>query len=92
MLSKLDILKIFSKSCLPGVRNQEFTSDRVYNDFNYWNYGHLCDLCHGTASHYCDRYSITPGDREACRVVSKIGCWQLSLKEEGLWVIKREGD
>lgn len=45
----------FSKSCVPGVRNPEFVADRVYNSKNYWDYGHLCDLCHGSASHYCDR-------------------------------------
>ena len=45
----------FSKSCAPGVRNPEFVTDRVYNDRNYWYYGHLCDLCHGMAAHYCDR-------------------------------------
>ena len=47
---------LFSKSCAPGVRNPEFVTDRVYNDRNYWYYGHLCDLCHGMAAHYCDRY------------------------------------
>lgn len=50
----------FSKSCVPGVRNQEFVSDRVYNDRNYWNYNHLCDLCHGTSAHYCDRSTMEP--------------------------------
>jgi len=48
----------FSKGCLPGVRNTEFTGDRVYNQGNYWGYGHLCDLCHGSASHYCDRNAM----------------------------------
>jgi hypothetical protein len=48
----------FNKGCLPGVRNSEFTSDRVYAEGNYWHYGHLCDLCHGTASHYCARNAM----------------------------------
>lgn len=48
----------FSKSCAPGVRNPEFVTDRVYNDRNYWYYGHLCDLCHGMAAHYCDRTAM----------------------------------
>jgi len=48
----------FSKSCAPGVRNPEYVSDRVYTDRNYWHYGHLCDLCHGTAAHYCDRNAM----------------------------------
>jgi len=48
----------FSKSCAPGVRNPEYVSDRVYTDRNYWHYGHLCDLCHGTAAHYCDRTAM----------------------------------
>ena len=45
----------FTKSCVPGVRSAEYVSDRVYNSKNYWYYGHLCDLCHGTAAHYCQR-------------------------------------
>jgi len=48
----------FSKSCAPGVRNKDYVSDRVYTHENYWHYGHLCDLCHGTAAHYCDRNAM----------------------------------
>jgi len=48
----------FSKSCAPGARSPEFTVDRVYTGHNYWEYGHMCDLCHGTAAHYCDRNAM----------------------------------
>merc|ERR1712083_327507 len=48
----------FSKACAPGVRDKDYVSDRVYTHENYWHYGHLCDLCHGTAAHYCDRNAM----------------------------------
>lgn len=42
----------FSKSCAPGAQSTFFTNRY---ESNYWQYSHLCDLCHGQASHYCDR-------------------------------------
>ena len=48
----------FSKSCVPGVRSPDYVGTRTYTQENYWHYGHLCDLCHGTASHYCARNAM----------------------------------
>ena len=42
----------FSKACAPGVHSAEF---EVRDQDDYWEYSHLCDLCHGTAGHYCER-------------------------------------
>lgn len=42
----------FSKSCAPGAQSLQF-QNRYESDF--WEYSHLCDLCHGTAGHYCKR-------------------------------------
>ncbi|TRY75589.1 hypothetical protein TCAL_00523 [Tigriopus californicus] len=42
----------FSKACAPGAQSTFFTNRY---ESNYWQYSHLCDLCHGQAGHYCDR-------------------------------------
>ena len=42
----------FSKACAPGVHSAEF---EVRDQDDYWEYSHLCDLCHGSAGHYCER-------------------------------------
>ena len=42
----------FAKSCAPGVQSRQFQNR---HEDNYWEYSHLCDLCHGTASSYCRR-------------------------------------
>ncbi len=42
----------FSKSCAPGAQSAQF-QNRYEAD--YWEYSHLCDLCHGTAGSYCKR-------------------------------------
>ncbi len=42
----------FAESCAPGAQSPEF-QNRYQAD--YWEYSHLCDLCHGSASHYCKR-------------------------------------
>ena len=43
---------IFSKACAPGVRSSDF---EIRDQEDYWEYSHLCDLCHGTSGHYCER-------------------------------------
>merc|ERR1719367_4604 len=42
----------FSKACAPGIHSAEF---EVRDQDDYWEYSHLCDLCHGSAGHYCER-------------------------------------
>ena len=42
----------FSKSCAPGAQSLEFQNRY---DPKYWEYSHLCDLCHGTGNGYCKR-------------------------------------
>lgn len=42
----------FSKACAPGAQAAHF---QMREQENYWEYSHLCDLCHGTAGHYCHR-------------------------------------
>ena len=42
----------FSKACAPGAQSAAF---QVRDQENYWEYSHLCDLCHGTAGSYCHR-------------------------------------
>ncbi len=42
----------FSESCAPGAQSVQF-QNRYQDD--YWEYSHLCDLCHGSAGHYCKR-------------------------------------
>jgi len=42
----------FSKACAPGVHSAEF---EIRDQDDYWEYSHLCDLCHGSAGHYCER-------------------------------------
>ena len=41
-----------SKACAPGVHSAEF---EIRDQDDYWEYSHLCDLCHGSAGHYCER-------------------------------------
>jgi melanoma-associated antigen p97 len=42
----------FSKACAPGAQSSHF---QMREQENYWEYSHLCDLCHGTAGSYCHR-------------------------------------
>ena len=42
----------FSKACAPGAHSAQY---QIRNQDDYWEYSHLCDLCHGTAGHYCER-------------------------------------
>lgn len=42
----------FAESCAPGALSGDF-QNRYQAD--YWEYSHLCDLCHGSAGHYCKR-------------------------------------
>ena len=42
----------FAEACAPGAQSVEF-QNRYQED--YWEHSHLCDLCHGSASHYCQR-------------------------------------
>lgn len=42
----------FGKACAPGAQTAQFQNR---NQKNYWEYSHLCDLCHGTAGSYCQR-------------------------------------
>jgi melanoma-associated antigen p97 len=42
----------FAESCAPGAQSSQF-QNRYEADF--WEYSHLCDLCHGSAGHYCKR-------------------------------------
>merc|ERR1712110_1155918 len=42
----------FSKACAPGVHSAEF---EIRDQDDYWEHSHLCDLCHGSARHYCKR-------------------------------------
>merc|ERR1712241_372510 len=42
----------FSKACAPGAHSAQY---QIRNQDDYWEYSHLCDLCHGTAGHYCQR-------------------------------------
>ena len=44
----------FSKACAPGAQSAYFRGSRAGQD-NYWEFSHLCDLCHGQASGYCRR-------------------------------------
>uniref|UniRef100_A0A0K2UG72 Melanotransferrinlike [Bombus impatiens] n=1 Tax=Lepeophtheirus salmonis TaxID=72036 RepID=A0A0K2UG72_LEPSM len=44
----------FSKSCAPGILSPEFRYN-YYGQKDYWEYSHLCDLCHGTGQDYCVR-------------------------------------
>merc|ERR1719422_2378594 len=44
-----------------GKRNEIWSRNqlsRIYDYNNYWHYGHMCDLCHGKASHYCARNAM----------------------------------
>ena len=41
-----------SKACAPGVHSGAF---EIRDQEDYWEYSHLCDLCHGSAGHYCER-------------------------------------
>ena len=42
----------FAESCAPGAQSPAF-QNRYQED--YWEYSHLCDLCHGSAGEYCQR-------------------------------------
>jgi len=42
----------FAEACAPGALSIEFRN-RYQSD--YWEHSHLCDLCHGSARHYCKR-------------------------------------
>ena len=42
----------FSEACAPGAQSDEY-QNRYQAD--YWEHSHLCDLCHGSARHYCKR-------------------------------------
>ena len=42
----------FNKACAPGAQAPYF-QNRYEAD--YWEYSHLCDLCHGTNGRYCHR-------------------------------------
>lgn len=45
--------EFFSKSCVPGALSREFVgSERSYKN--------LCDLCHGTSTHFCGRDASEP--------------------------------
>ena len=48
----------FQKGCAPGIRDKDYMLSRIYDYNNYWHYGHMCDLCHGKASHYCARNAM----------------------------------
>ena len=52
LFSCLQNFLLFSKACAPGVHSAEF---EVRDQDDYWEYSHLCDLCHGSAGHYCER-------------------------------------
>merc|ERR1712241_1459597 len=43
----------FAESCAPGAQSMEFQNR--YRDPEAWEYSHMCDLCHGSAGHYCQR-------------------------------------
>lgn len=60
--------EFFQKSCVPGVLSREYT-------FGSWGYDNLCDLCHGSSSHYCARDSHEPfyGDSGALRCIVEGG-------------------
>lgn len=46
--------QFFSKSCVPGSLSARFTQGSA------WNFGNLCDLCHGESYSYCARDSSEP--------------------------------
>ena len=73
----------FGKSCAPGAQSAAF-QDR-YSE-NYWEYSHLCDLCHGTAGSYCrrnhmeDYYGHTGAFRYSVRLLRFYGRYVLLFK------------
>ena len=58
----------------------QYTIPRYEAD--YWEYSHLCDLCHGTAGRYCVRNHMEDyfGHTGAFRCLVEVGtiCYQLS--------------
>ena len=48
----------FQKGCAPGIRDKDYMLSRIYDYNNYWHYGHMCDLCHGTGAGYCARNAM----------------------------------
>ena len=42
----------FNEACAPGAQSPEF---QIRYEADYWEYSHLCDLCHGSAGFYCKR-------------------------------------
>jgi ABC-type phosphate/phosphonate transport system substrate-binding protein len=62
--------EFFQKSCVPGALSREF-----YSFDNTWDYGNLCDLCHGASYRFCSRDSSEPffGDTGALRCLVEGG-------------------
>ena len=62
--------EFFQKSCAPGALSREFTGHG-----NIWEYGNLCDLCHGESYRFCSRDSSEPfyGDTGALRCLVEGG-------------------
>jgi len=62
--------EFFQKSCAPGALSREF-----YSADNTWDYGNLCDLCHGASYRFCSRDSSEPffGDTGALRCLVEGG-------------------
>jgi len=62
--------EFFQKSCIPGSLSREF-----YSYDSTWDYGNLCDLCHGASYRFCSRDSSEPffGDTGALRCLVEGG-------------------
>ncbi|RWS21220.1 transferrin-like protein [Leptotrombidium deliense] len=61
--------EFFQKSCVPGVLSI------LYGGTSSWSFANLCDLCHGTSSHFCSRSAAEPfyGDTGALRCLVEGG-------------------
>ena len=42
----------FNEACIPGAVSNEYD---IRDERHYWEFSHLCDLCHGSAGYYCKR-------------------------------------
>ncbi|CAG2158032.1 unnamed protein product [Oppiella nova] len=62
--------EFFQKSCIPGALSREY-----YSLDSTWDYGNLCDLCHGASYRFCSRDSSEPffGDTGALRCLVEGG-------------------
>ena len=73
----------FSEACAPGALTAEYQNR--YGP-EYWEYSHLCDLCHGSAGRYCKRNHMEDyfGHTGAFRylyILRRLNSFDISIKK-----------